>query len=870
MIDHFRQLLLFPLCVLPSLALAEAPPVLPSGVLERFCIECHSDDVREGGIRLDAIVDAVKPSDGDTLAKVLEVVSGGEMPPQDADHPSPRQRASLVSWLRGQIPRLREAIRAQRPSANRRLTAEEYNFRMQDLFGVDSRFDDLLPADPISPSGYRNSSQLLGLTTLQLEAYLASARRAVDRYVRFGAAPDHSVRYHIELEDLFYSTKKRYETLKRAPQPISAEAFSRRSTEPASPAEYADPLGPALPGAHSEEEAFRAAIPKLNEHYVGLPQRLGIGEMVVRIRAAGTADRDGRFPRMRVQAGVSLGDGCSVDKRVLGETDVTAPLDAPGTYQFRIRLEDVPTKGPLDADESFDRLSVFDMDHVFISNISPDHRAIFDLGQGSYASPSAGTAATTDAIRKMEKSKVNFLHLDSVEIEMLPGVGGNNADYRWTFPRSDSSNNADEQERTANDALGRFMAEAFGRPIKPMELQIKLELYRRLRSHGFSFRKSLRETFAATLVSPSFLYLQTGASKHQDFEFMRPYQLASRLSHLIWLSSADEALKNRAANRSLLRRDVLREEAKRLLGDPRSRRFLESFCRQWLRLDKYDTVSVDREIHQSYDEDLAASSLRETLEYFVEVFESDASALDLLDCDYAMLNDRMARHYGIDGVHHGGFQRVRLGPDSVRGGLLTQSSLLTMNSDGVDSHPIRRGVWLLDRLLNDPPPPPPPQVPQIDEDAPDLRGLTLKQRIELHRQPSSCRGCHRRIDPWGTVFENFDAIGCWRDRIERRQSSNPARPIDASATLPGGQRIADTSELKRYLRSHQAEAFADALVHHMVTYTLGRAPDFGDQPELDLISRRFAETDYKLSELVLAIVESSLFLEPTESSVSHD
>ena len=188
---------------------------------------------------------------------------------------------------------------------------------------------------------------------------------------------------------------------------------------------------------------------------------------------------------------------------------------------------------------------------------------------------------------------------------------------------------------------------------------------------------------------------------------------------------------------------------------------------------------------------------------------------------------------------------------------------MTMNSDGVDSHPVRRGVWLLERFLHNPPPPPPPNVPEIDEADPEFAGLSLKQRIELHRQHESCKKCHAKIDPWGIAFENFDAIGRWRDKIVVREDKKlRSQPVDAATLLPGGQRIGGIADLKKFLREQRGEQFAQSLVYHLLTYTMGRSPDFADRQQVKEIQKRFKTSQYSLMELVLAIVESKLFRDP--------
>ncbi len=662
-----------------------------SEMLQRYCIKCHGADTQEADLRVDILdLEEAQNNRGETLERILNAVRRGNMPPEDAESPSTGERAILVRGLEDQLSMLPDPV-AQPGfwTGNRRLTVEEYNFTMQDLFAVDAEFVDMLPADPLSYAGYRNDRERLGLSSLQIEAYLDSARRAVDRYVQFDEFKLPPLRYHIELEDLFYATADRYGTREHAPQPIDLDSFAARQAAGFdSPPRYVDPLGPRLPGAFSDDETLRAAIPKLNQQFVAIPQRLPIGEMTLRIRAAGTPDRVGRFPRMRVEAGITLGDGCSIDKRVLGEVDVTASIDEPTVYEFRMRLEDVPTKGRLRDEDSFDRLSVFDMDQVFISNVSTDSQAIFALGRGGYSDPDSGSREIAKPLEQMANGGVNFLFLDSLQIEMVPGSDANNRPYRWQVPNPETAAEPQQEIAIAREFLGRFMPKAYRRPIAPIEVETKLKLFEDLREENYSFEDGLQETLAAVLVSPSFLFLESSpptsiATEPTADELdshttgtVTPHELASRLAYLLWLSPPDERLTKRANDGSLLNRDVLLSEANRLLADPRSRRFMESFCRQWMRLDKLQNIAVNRQRYPTYDEDLADLSVRETLDYFIEVFTTDSSVLDLIDSNYVMLNDRLAEHYNLDlgdlledaatDAIGGQFRKIPLPRDSVR------------------------------------------------------------------------------------------------------------------------------------------------------------------------------------------------------------
>ncbi|WP_372894387.1 DUF1592 domain-containing protein [Stieleria sp.] len=836
-------------------------------LLEQHCQQCHGADDPEANLRLDNLEFAVspdaliRPGAAKLLEKVFDAIDTRKMPPEDAEPLSTSSRLQFLRLLRLRL--LDVAKHSPERTPHRRLTIEEYNYTLKTLFGVDAEFADLLPADPISESGYRNARIQLGVSSLQMEAYLDSARRAVQRYVQFGPIEVEPIRYHIEFEDLYYATGDRYGTRKRVPIAIDRETLlARREFNLAQVPKYAAPLGPKLPGAHSDDEKLRAAIPKLNQQYVAIPRRLSTGVLVIRVRAAGTADRNGRFPRMRVESGITLGDGCSIDKRLLGETDVTASRDDPAVYEFRIRLEDVPTKGPQREEETFDRLSVFDMDQIFISNVSGDRHAIFALGPGGYANPEIGSKRTAESIRKMAEDGVNFLMIDCMEIEMFPGESESKPSYRWQIPSIEGDQGDQQEAAIAKPFLIEFMRQAYRRPVTADEIAQKLKLFRSLRARAYSFEDSIRETMTAILVSPVFLFLEVGPPTQavRQSEMPSPHQLASRLSYLLWLSPPDDRLINLATDGSLTQPDVLHDEADRMLSDPRSRRFLESFCRQWLHLTKYQNIAVDRRTYPTYDDDFAAVSIRETIEYFIEVFQSDANALDLIDSDYSIMNDRLAEHYGLAPLTTGEMRKVTLPKDSVRGGLLTQASVMTLASDGVDSHAIRRGVWLLDRMLNSPPPPPPPNVPQIAADDPEMTGLSLKEKIQRHREPGTCLDCHAKIDPWGIPFENFDATGRWRDAWQTLEGDQPIRrTVDPSTVLPDGTRIENIVELKQYLRQQRSEHFANALVHHLLTYTLGRSPDYVDRQGVDEIRRRFKASGYKLRGLVLAIVDSELF-----------
>jgi hypothetical protein len=367
-----------------------------------------------------------------------------------------------------------------------------------------------------------------------------------------------------------------------------------------------------------------------------------------------------------------------------------------------------------------------------------------------------------------------------------------------------------------------------------------------------TYEQAMRETLAMTLVAPDFLYrVETGE--------LDDYALASRLSYFLWSTMPDERLRHLADEGRLRDPAVLAAETERMLADERAWAFVEQFSDEWLDLAGVDRIAINPNYYPDFDPKLKAEMRRETQHFFAELLRQDSSALNLLRSDFTMLNEPLARHYGVDGPKSGKFERV----EREQGGLLTQASILLGNSTGEDSHPIERGVWVRSVLLGDPPPPPPPAVPNLDNGETDLSLLPLKRQLELHRDNAACAQCHQGIDPWGIALEQYDAIGLVRQEIVRHVGDREARhPVDAKATLPDGAEVNGAAELADYLVERRGSQFARALTSKMLTYALGRSLELGDEPALDELVRKFEEDDYRLKSLVTLIVASEPFRSP--------
>ena len=226
--------------------------------------------------------------------------------------------------------------------------------------------------------------------------------------------------------------------------------------------------------------------------------------------------------------------------------------------------------------------------------------------------------------------------------------------------------------------------------------------------------------------------------------------------------------------------------------------------------------------------------------------------MDFLHSDYAVLNEKVAAHYQVRNVYGPQFRQVPIEPNTNRGGILTNAAILTMNSDGKDSHPLKRGVWMLERILHDPPPPAPPNVPEVDLTDPKILEMTLKERIVDHRNKPACISCHAKIDPWGIAFENYDALGVYRTKIKDK-------PVDATSALFNKQELAGMEGLKRYLLEERQDQFARAMVHKMTSYALGRPLTFSDHAEIEALTIQLRKKEDRLRDLIYLIIYSSIF-----------
>ena len=776
-------------------------------ILERRCMYCHGEDETNGEVRLDTLAPEFvnNSAAAETWHEVLNVLSLGEMPPDDEPQLTEDERDTVIAWLTEEMERATEArLSTGGRTVMRRLNRIEYQNTMVELLGVDLNYTANLPPDELSEDGFKNNGASLRMSALQLEYYLKAARYGLSRAIVDG------------------------------PKPVVFTHAAEESEQDKGQGNWSNRL-----------DRTGIFVARMNE----FPDE---GEFRIRVRARAEMPPGGSFPRMQLRMGFRA--DTQTPSKIVGIVDVTDTETQ--EFEFLARIDEVPRQSRTQ--------SKYPGMLVWITNVYSD-------GQ-----PTPKPEVKVTKVKGGKKRKTTTWPVDpdfpSVVIEGFEFE----APVFETWPPQHHerlvSAAADVDERdAARQSLKTFITRAFRRPATADEVATTMQFYDKIRSSADSFEHALRETFAMVLVSPEFLYLAEPTANGSLDDFA----IASRLSYFLWSAPPDERLLKLAQGGQLRDAAVRQSEIVRLLNDERVLNFVDQFTRQWLDLDGVDRVAVNPEYYPDFDNALKPLMLRETQEFFAEILTNNLSALTFLDSSFLMLNERLARHYGITGPRGAEFERVQVPDESPRGGLLAQASILLANSSGEDSHPVKRGVWIRERLLNDPPAPPPPNVPNLNTDDIDVASLPLKEQLVQHRENDVCARCHAGIDPWGIALEEFDAIGLTRTKIRRSSPRQTKRsrgkrrrvdtefvyfPVDAKTKLPDGTTVTGIHDLKRALATSGREKFTKALVSKLLSYALGRRLEFTDAEEVDRITQEFAKREYRLRDLIDLIVASDYFI----------
>lgn len=798
--------------------------VLP--FLNKHCIRCHGDKEQAGEMRLDTLSrNFAGGGSASHWGDVLERISAGEMPPEKEPQPTADEATRVVEWIAGGLKEGEAARHAKRERVTfHKLTREEYANTVHDLLGV--RYDATdptgLPEDP-EYHGFERIGSVLSLSPSHVEKYFAAAEAALAE-----AFPSKPVEPFIKYRDGI--------DLRNGNRPeLEAQGLADKVRVELWPgADLAGRVGPgvALPAA---------------------------GEYRVRIKLSGLKPAGGRAPHLAFYV-VNL-------DRMLFEQDIVAAEDAPIVVEFTAHLP---------AGNHNYRLS---NEAPGPSNLPRSGRAdpripFFSVKQGRRPWQ---VKLTDDNLEPI----MPFLIVDSVQWEGPLGAGEQTEAQRKYMPQvaldptmvepkthKPSSINpklppAKPAELTAHhlnlvrDSLTRFAERAFRRAVSAGEVDRFVKLVQSEMVSGEKFEDAMKTSLLAVMCSKDFLYVVEGSADRASPK-LNDWELASRLSYFLWSTMPDDALFASARDGTLHRPEVLRSHVTRMLADPKAKRFGQAFPKQWLQLRLVGMFPPDKKLYPAYDDYLQKSMIAETTAYFTEVLEKNLSLREFLVSDWTMMNARLAEHYELTGVDEDRMHRIQLKPENHRGGLLTQAAVLTLTSDGTRHRPVHRGKWVSESILGKSPPPPPANVKPIEPSEATAPKATLRAKLAAHTSDANCAACHKKIDPLGFAFDNYDAIGRWRteETVSDGVGSNP--PIDATGILPDGRKFGDVEQFKQLLLA-DVDKFNAAFVEKLATFALRRTLTVDDRAALAALAKQGKAADYRLQEIVAALVVSDLF-----------
>lgn len=762
--------------------------------LKKHCNECHADGKSEGSLSLTTYPDEASLIRGrKAWLKLLKRVEAGEMPPEEKPRPTKEEVEAFARLVRGIY---EQHDKNAKPDAGRvtirRLNRTEYNNTVRDLVGVDFNPAEDFPADDIG-HGFDNIGDVLTLSPVLMERYLDAAESIVNRAILVNVPPP----------------ARRY-LAGRFLQPNNAETSQGRfrllnpmATEPVH-------AGPFFAGAD-----YLKLLP--NDQLI--------------VRANLYAETSSETP---VKVALFLSGAGMKDVSPDAEVDQLMGPALAGIKPIKIlKIFEITAREAAKAEQI----------EFPVSGIDGIQRAGLAL------------------VKPPGEEKPAKLHIEHIWSE-------GPMETRPTSHRMLLACTPDKpQPEQTREVLTRFLRRAYRRPPTADELARVTKIADATIASGKKWEAGMQQAILYTLCSPKFLFRVELDDRPEALD-QRPldeFQLASRISYFLWSTMPDDELLDLAEKKQLTAN--LNAQVARMVKSPRARALVENFGLQWLQLQRLKTFAPDQKLFPTFNEPLRAAMTQETVHFFSEILREDRSVLDLLEADFTYLNEPLAQHYGISDTmgnrpgqkdpRPGGqpirgpeFVRVALA-DKQRGGLPTQAGILTVTSNPTRTSPVKRGKWILEQILGDPPPPPPPNVPELAEgDKAQLTG-SLRQRLEQHRKNVACANCHASMDPIGFAFENYNAIGAWREK-------DGEFPLETAGALPDGTAFQGPGDFKLVLRNRK-DQFTRSLIEKLMTYALGRGVEFYDRPVLDRIQANVAKGDYKMSVLLTEIIQSEPF-----------
>ncbi len=778
-----------------------------SATLSQYCVDCHNDVELTAGLTLQGSDLSNLVAEAGKWETVIRRLRAGMMPPAGRPAPPDAVHEALVSFLEDEL----DAAAAAAPNPGRtvsfhRLNRNEYTNAVRDLLAVEIDFTELLPADD-SSYGFDNIGGVLTLSPLLLERYLNAADR-VSRLAVGRPPPFSDV-------DWFRVPDDRSQERRLDGMPFGTRGGMRL--------EYTFPVNGEYEFAVALQRDLNEQVPLYAE-----PQQLEIaidGERVTVFTLEAVPLQE---PAPELASLAMHTEETMARRLVLSRADRSSRNRADENWRVRV---------PVSAGE-----------HVVTANFLNRASALKETLRLPFERPYPNGV-------NLSETRAGA-YVQSVEISgpyNAQGPGDTASRARIFICEPDgtdalSPGNVECAERILESLARR----AYRRDVDQADVAPLLTFYRQEADKGFD--AGIEIALTRLLLSPEFLF-----RIERDPEGVEPgapyrvsdFQLASRLSFFLWSSIPDDELLKAASERRLSDPNELEAQVRRMLADEKADAFIENFAGQWLYLRNLDAIVPVQSIFPDFDDTLRQGLRRETELFFGSIMREDRSALQLLDAEYTFLNDRVARHYGVEGIEGAHFRRVELAEDDPRRGLLGHGSILAVTSYPDRTSPVIRGQWILENLLGAPPPAPPPDVPGLLETDGQGTRLSMRERLAAHRENPTCASCHAVMDPLGFSLENFDAIGRWRDL------GDTGEPIDARGAMPDGTEYDGVEGLRVVLKS--SDVFLTTMTEKLMTYALGRGIEPYDMPTVRKILDRASESDYRFSEFILGIVESPAF-----------
>src|SRR6266571_2996925 len=856
-----------------QVAAANFPPASRQFV-EKHCVECHDAEMKKGGLDLTALkFDPANPTNFSTWVLVHDRMMLGEMPPKKKTRPETTELEAFTKSLSSSLVAAEQTRTAKEGRATRRrLNRYEYENALRDLLQAPwLQVRDSLPEDG-EAHRFNKVGDALDVSHVQMARYLGAADYALRQAMATQAErPKTKVERYYARDQRSFTGPMKFFVFNTAPERATFPVLGfkgqpdvRAGNAPITVGTN-DPVLRELEGVGVVASAYEPIEPKFNQFKAPVAGRYKLRFNAYSVWIGPGESNKWFIPNL---------DNVSRGRR--DEPVVIYSETPPQLLRWLGKFDITPEP------------QIHELDVWLLAGemIRPDAGRLFRSrpGVSRWQNPLAEKDGQPGVVfrwlevegpiydewptagHKLLFGDLPMVNRKVASAEEKPGETNRFGERRFK-PPAGVEVVSKKPLADAERLLRQFIRQAYRRPTDEAEVKRFLPVVGGALKQGNNFTDAMIAGYTAVLCSPEFLCLEEKPGRLDD------YALASRLAFFLWNSAPDDELQRLAGKNQLRQPDVLRAQTERLLSDPKSRQFIDAFLDYWLDLRRIVATAPDANLYSDYylDDLLSESALEETQLFFAELLREDLPARNIVASDFAMLNERLAAHYGLPPVEGVALHRTPLPKDNPRGGLMTQAAVLKVTANGTTTSPVLRGAWIMERILGQKPPPPPPSVPAVE---PDTRGaVTIRQQLDKHRTLETCHACHAKIDPAGFALENFDVMGGWRDRYRAEGNGEPengiaksgqkfafhyALPVDSSGELPDGRKFRDVRELKQLLLSDERQ-LARNLAKQLTVYATGAPIRFADREPIERILERAGSSHYGVRSLVHEVVQSELF-----------